>query len=85
MPLGFVREVVVCVSGYPEAAPCSAGSGPAVVSSYVLDPAAAGVLDVIAAPLNVGQSLSFWAVSFGGVLILWVSAHIMRRLRSIVV
>lgn len=82
MALGFVREVVVCVAGYPDAAPCPAGSGPTVIPAYVLDPASASVLDVIGAPLDVGQSGAFWALAFGGVITLWVMAHIMKRVRS---
>lgn len=82
MPLGFVRDAVVCVPGYPDAAPCPAGQGPSVVQIYALEPGAASVLDVIAAPLDIGQSGILWGSAFCGVVLVYVLAHLMKRLRA---
>ena len=85
MPLGFVRSLVTCVSGFPEAAPCPAGSGPTVVQGYVVEPASASVLDVMSAPFDSAQSLSLMGTAFAGILGMWVLAYCLRRIRSFVV
>lgn len=82
MAQGFVRDVVVCAPGFADAAPCPSGTGPAVVKAYVLEPASAGFLDVLATPVDWSGPAQLWGSAFSGLVSIWLLALMMRKLRA---
>ncbi len=83
--LGAVQSVIACLPAAETAAPCPAGTAPAVLNAFLIEPSAQAQFEASFAPVDFVQAGSFWAIAFLVTVSLWslsqVFSHARRAIR----
>jgi hypothetical protein len=80
MAAGTVQTVLVCAasSNSDPTGACPAGTAPATVQAYVIDPANSGYIDGIAQPFDYSLGSSYWYGGFLSLMGLFITVFLIR-------
>lgn len=79
--LGAVQSVIACLPAAETVAPCNAGSAPAVLNAYLIEPVAQAQFEASLAPVDFAQAGSFWAGAFVVIISLWSLSQVFNYAR----